>query len=276
MPIERNPQASEFKRLQEKCNESSWDEGVIHEFMKSGGQLRVWEMGAHHLLFYADREDLEEGKDIADELQRLLAWLEPPRPFTVYLWWRDDPRQLSANAWPTKREVNGGWTNTGSSEICVYRKEEWDRVVLHEMIHALEWDWTMPHKPLPCWDMEEGSKTTPALFEAWTELLAEWLWCGWHGVSWKEQRVWQDDQAVQLLARIGEEPWREDTNVFAYYVLKAALAPHMAFLWIYGNGQTVAEREKWMCRLPAEPLRRLRKKVAQTRPRSISLCMTKK
>ncbi len=233
-------------------------------------------MGGHRLVFHAKHEDLNEGAQIAQELQRLLAWLETPRPFTVYLWWRDDPRWLPADAWATRREVNGGWTSAGSNEICIYRQEEWDRVVLHEMIHALEWDWAMPQTPLPCWDLEEGSHTTPALFEVWTELLAEWLWCGWHGVSWKEQRVWQDEQAVQLLARIGDQPWREETNVFAYYVLKAAMAPHMAFLWIYGDAWTLEERKAWLCKLSMKPLRHLREKASRTRPVAISMRMTKK
>jgi hypothetical protein len=151
----------------------------------------------------------------------------------------------------------------------VYRSEEWDRVVLHEMIHALEWDWQMPTKPFPCWGLESESDLFPALFEAWTELLAEWLWCVWHNVSWETQRAWQDKQAVQVLVR-QKGPWKENTSVFAYYVLKSTLAPNFAFLWIHGNGDNV------LCDLVQPELTRLRSlaKAKTTTPETISLRMS--
>jgi len=100
--------------------------------------------------------------------------------------------------------------------------------------------------------MEESLQgdITEALFEAATELNAEWLWCIVHspdndheGETWKRQRVWQMDQALAILQR--QKPgWQEDTSVFAYYVLKAALAMEMEnFLvgWLSNSIDT----EKW-------------------------------
>jgi hypothetical protein len=146
------------------------------------------------------------------------------------------------------------------------------------MIHALEWDWKMPTRPLACWGLGDEAETSPALFEAWTELYAEWLWCAWTDTPWEKQRAWQKKQAVQILARQGTRVWSEDTSVFAYYVLKAALAPHIGFLLVHGNGDSTADRYALLCRLAAPELAAMRadaqpgKPVAK--PKAISLRMT--
>ncbi len=211
--------------------------------------------------------------EIAATTDALFAWLGVPHGFTILLFWRHDPRVIQADEWPSKRTVNGGWAVPGSSEITVYRAEEWERVLLHESIHALEWDWHMPESPLPCWGLGDESVVQPALFEAWTELYAEWLWCGWHNVPWQVQRAWQDMQATQVLARAATN-WKENTNIFAYYVLKAALAPHIEFLWVFGNGKNTAERTQVLCGLVEPELARLRAAASTTRPVALSMRMT--
>ena len=211
---------------------------------------------------------------VATQTDALLTWLGTPRGFTVYLYWRNDPRRLTADEWPSRRNVNGGWTVPGSRDITVYRSEEWDRVLIHETIHALEWDWDMPEQPMPCWKFRSHDKLQPALFEAWTELYAEWLWCGWHNVPWSTQRSWQDAQAIQILARAKRRrTWSEDTNVFAYYVLKAALAPHMPFLWVHGK-VVVADWAYILCDMIEADLARLHKAAAAATPTNISMRMT--
>jgi hypothetical protein len=275
------PTPAEQRLISQQIRETTWDDGVLRAFMSVDGdaRIRAWNIRLpqrqHRLLLIvpSSATAVATQKAIAEELGRLLGMLHPPRAFTTILWWRDDPRRLAADAWPTRREINGGWTVAGSSVICVYRSEEWTRVVLHEMIHALEWDWHMPYTdPLPCWGLPAGSRMMPAFFEAWTELLAEWLWCGFYRVDWGHQRAWQDMQACQILARhpVGK-PWVENTSVFAYYVLKAALAPYMPTLWF-----SVAQpTEAVLCEWTAEPLRKLRDTAHHdTRPAAISLRMT--
>jgi hypothetical protein len=128
--------------------------------------------------------------------------------------------------------------------------------------------------------MPKGSQVYPALFEAWTELLAEWMWVAWHfeGIeAWYSQRAWQEKQAIQILARSGHEegePWKENTSVFAYYVLKAALAPWVAELWVHGNGESSAERERILCSLGGSELDRLRGIAETVKPVAMSMRMT--
>jgi hypothetical protein len=232
----------------------------------------AWDIGHHTLLFLADSQT--DGQRVAEECWKLWEWLGAP-PSICILWWRDDPRRLAANAWPSKDTVNGGWTYQNSNTIHIYRSEEWDRVFLHEMIHALGWDWKMPEKPLACWGLTPHSKTHPALFEAWTELYAEWLWCIWHHESpaaWDAQLAWQETQALQILARyrvLGMRSWNEDTSVFAYYVLKAALAPHIAQLLLFGPGDSTT-----LCKLSAPNVAALWAKSRDIVPRDMTLRMT--
>ncbi len=256
--------------------ESTWDEGRISEFVGSAGIVgKLWPMGPHRIILYATAaEHTRHGPNIAATCGKLWDWLGVIRPFTLVLWWRNDPRKIAADEWPSRLTVNGGWTMQNSSVIFVYRSEEWDRVFLHEMIHALGWDWEMPAKPFACWEFPTGSQLTPALFEAWTELYAEWLWCVWNFSdygAWKRQRAWQERQALEILARAQQRggPWRENTSVWAYYVLKAALAPHISHFLLHGRGSDAD-----LCRLSVPALTELAKKALRVRPRAISLRMT--
>jgi hypothetical protein len=193
----------------------------------------------------------------------------------IYLLWIDNPRSIEANEWPSRQSVNGGWTIPNTNTIYIYRQEEWDRVFLHEMIHALNWDWKMPTEPLQCWKFTENDTIYPHLFEAWTELYAEWLWCGWHNQSWEKQREWQNKQALQILSRRNiDTTWKENTSVFAYYILKAILAPHIEFLWAFGNGQTADERLKILCSLVTPTLEQLRIEAKEIQPTKLSMRMT--
>ncbi len=203
----------------------------------------------HRLLFWSKQP---KGQAIAEQLARMFVWLGVHKPITVVLWYIDAPRILQANEWPTAAHVNGGWTIPNTSTIFIYRQEEWDRVVFHELIHALGWDWRMPETPLACWGFSTHSEVFPHLFEAWTELLAEWMWVSWHAEefkAWEAQCRWQRHQAAQVLARWPQgTPWKEDTNIFAYYVLKAALAPYIAPLLLKGPGKP-EERDRFLCSL---------------------------
>lgn len=270
---QKEPRKLSSQEYEKTLQQADWDEGVIQKFqtrpdvtgyaidLRGGGKLILFTTA------YNPR--------IAEETDALLQWIGTPPGFTVNLWWRDDPRYIEADEWPSRRTVNGGWTYSNSNSIVVYRSEEWDRVLIHEVIHAMGWDWKMPTSPLACWKMSEQDTFEPALLEAWTELYAEWLWCGWNSVAWEEQRIWQDKQAIQILARQKDTPWKENTNVFAYYVLKAALAPHFAFLWCFGNGKTDEEKTAVLCGLVTPELERLRGLAQSETPTAMSLRMTK-
>jgi hypothetical protein len=229
---------------------------------KSSGRLILFATASHNI------------ESVARHIDRLLTWLGVPANFIVHLWLQDWPRRISADEWPDRLSVNGGFAVPGIPEIFVYREEEYDRVVIHEIIHAMKWDWKMPETPLPCWGIR--GRIMPHLFEAWTELYAEWLWCGWHNVSWDIQMRWQQLQATQILARFqtSGRNWNENTNIFAYYILKAALAPHIAFLWTFGNGVVESERLYVLCNLVKSNMEILQNVASHTIPTELSMRMT--
>lgn len=270
--------SDEHRLVQKQLEDSDWDEGVIRDFTAQHDTLSVAvDLDEHAtILFFGKAEDVaHELPAIANQTRQILSWLGVNgRRFVFLLFWRKDPRHCAVDEWPSRRNVNGGWTVPGSMEIVVYRSEEWDRVFLHETIHTMEWDWKMPTQPLPCWGLGEKAIVAPHLFEAWTELYAEWLWCGWHDVPWSTQRAHMDAQAVQILARVAGRDWNEDTNVFAYYVLKAALAPAFPFLWAFRNGDSPDERSAILCHLVTPRLAELRRMASRTTPTACSLRMT--
>ena len=222
-------------------------------------------------------QSTEEIPRISQEVNALFTWLDAPRGFTLLLFWREDPRICRADEFPNRKNVNGGYTYIGSQNIIVYRKEEWDRVVLHEAIHALGWDLKiMPESPLRCWGLDSNARLMPTLFEAWTELYAEWLWCGWHNKSWATQIKWSTHQALQIYARYlrSKKSWNENTNVYAYYILKAALAPHIGFIWISHSNMSKDELNFIMCDLARPKLEEFRLKGETAKPIEFSLRMT--
>jgi len=211
-------------------SKNDWDAGAISSALSMPSN--AYDGNSYTILIWGNAVP-----KIAQQAIHMLTWLGAPAGFQVYLYWRNDPRHAEANEKLTPGNVNGGFAVPGISKIYIYRSEEWDRVLLHESIHALGWDW--PEFPIqPCWKLSSSSKLMPTLFEAWTELFAEWLWCLWYappsdttGTTWIKQRKWQNMQALQVLAR-ADPVWNETTNVFAYYVLKAALAPYLPLLLI--------------------------------------------
>ena len=204
------------------------------------------EDGVYKMIVYCKKSDslLNE----ASWAFRILRFLGAPTGFTVNWWCIDKPRLVEPNMFPTRAEVNGGWAYRGRPAVWVFRLEEWDRVLIHECVHALNWDIYPSATVKACLEESINGTLVDALGEAATEIIAEWFWSIIHspvkditGVTWEKQKAWQLKQAGQILARCPEQ-WSEDTSVFAYYLLKAALAKEdtVFFLGWY-SGDTSAE-----------------------------------
>lgn len=248
----------------------TWDGGLIKNYIeKQEVKAYAFDLQTAKATLY-----LWTHKDplvIADTVERLLLWLGVPEHFKVHLWMCNTPRKITATEWPSRLTVNGGWAIPNQPEIFVYREEEFERVILHESIHALGWDWPVGPKPPSCWNIH--GELAPHLFEAWTECYAEWLFCAWYNIPWKTQLAWQKTQALQILAR-APSPWKEDTNVFAYYIVKAALSPHIEFLLPFQSGKTHEEKMFVLCELVSSAIQSLRDEAQHISPTEISLRMS--
>jgi len=163
---------------------------------------------------------------------RLLGWMTRRKAVTWYWWDQEWPRSLPSAEEPRKEHLNGGWAIPGIPEVHVYRREEAHKVMLHETIHALLLDVPPALVDGPRTEFEGilGRKLWPHLGEAFTELYAEWLWSIASARTlenakerWIYQLACSEDQAATLWARIRDSKQDEDTNVFAYYILKWVL-----------------------------------------------------
>ena len=147
---QRKLSSDERRQVRNEVLTDGFDEGEIHKFMedpKTQGIAIDLAGGGKLVLFTQDTiADVANVAEVVNEVDALLLWLGTPVGFTVYLWWRDDPRILEADEWPTRRNVNGGWAMPGSNSIYIYRKEEYDRVLLHETIHAMNGIGTCPKR----------------------------------------------------------------------------------------------------------------------------------
>jgi hypothetical protein len=214
-----------------------------------GGRTAAWIRGLGRDTTWISVRDVRSGsvvhvvsprslRELLREIRfglRLMAWMSP-KPLTWYWWDQPWPRVLPAGVDPGREHVNGGWAVPGIREVHVYRREEAHKVLLHESIHALRLD-------VPAATVEPvrhqfeaalGRRLWPHLGEAFTELFAEWLWAIASSRSlldarsrWNYQLKCSETQAAEVWNRIHDSRANEDTNVFAYYVLKWVLMLHV-------------------------------------------------
>jgi hypothetical protein len=166
----------------------------------------------------------------------ILGWMSATTPVTWYWWDQEWPRVLPVGAVPGKEHLNGGWAVPGVPEVHVYRREEAHKVMIHECIHALGLDIpTAVMDPIRVrFESALGRQLWPHLGEAFTEFYAEWLWsiASSKGIAdadkrWVYQLACSEGQAAVVWNRIRGLGEAEDTNVFAYYVLKWVLMQHV-------------------------------------------------
>jgi len=189
----------------------------------------------HMIHVVSDRPSTSKGlqEDITLGL-RLMGWLSK-KPVTWYWWDQPWDRRMPAGVDPGRDHINGGWAIPGVPEVHVYRREEAHKVMIHECIHALGLDVDRGYVTpvLHQFETALGRRLWPHLMEAYTEFYAEFLWSIASSSSlqgakdaWTYQLACSEKQAAQVWARIHDATKDEDTNVFAYYVLKWVLMQH--------------------------------------------------
>ena len=251
----QHPNRPENQQRLETLRNELWDNGIIAAWVsRPDTECLVFKSPKHTINLWGKQGAATDRLLDAQHCFRILEFMGAPEGFVVNWWPIPVKRVTKAGAFPTRAEVNGGWAFRGRPAIWVFREEEWDRVVIHEAIHALGWDVHPSSTVISCLEETLKGDITDALFEAATELNAEWLWAVIHsppddtkGVTWERQHEWQMKQAAAILLR-NEGGWSEDTSVFAYYVLKAALAIEMErFMvdWLSDSVDTEIWCEYW-------------------------------
>jgi hypothetical protein len=211
---------------------------------------------------------------------RIMAWMST-RPY-VWFWWDQDwMRLLPARVDPGREHVNGGWAVPGVLEVHVYRREEALKVMIHESVHALglDVDAAAVEPVLARFEVLLGRRLWPHLGEAYTELFAEWLWAVANARSevdaarrWSRQVECSSGQAAAIWTRIRDSRAAEDTNVFAYYVLKWVLMGHLREALLQPS-HAVSRWYEWFM-LARPELEALADAVAATEDRRLRMGMT--
>ena len=247
--IEELPPARD--ELQRRIEADGFDGGRTAAWARdlTGAERAIWRSvrdrrTGHTIHCMSDRHGEELTPDLVLGL-RLMAWMRSPAGGSSLTWfWWDQPwaRRMPARAAPSRDHLNGGWAVPGVPEVHVYRREEAHKVLLHETVHALKLDVlaAMLDPVRVAFEHDLGGRRLwPHIGEAYTELLAEWLWAIAGSRTgtladvrrrWRLQRECARGQAAIVWSRIRELPAHaaEDTNVFAYYVLKYVLMLHEA------------------------------------------------
>jgi hypothetical protein len=122
--------------------------------------------------------------------------------------------------------VNSGYTQHGNT-IIVFRREEHEKVIIHELIHALDIDDCSRY--FDYW-MTAGERMFCAnnrYFEAYTEYIATMIWLDYKNIDIKKQ-LEHNERVIEYLNYYMSvhniiDPCYLPGNVFSYYYLKHAL-----------------------------------------------------
>ena len=269
------------KALRSKVSTNSFDRGVTASWLRSLAAptfVGVRSATGHTIHVVSDRDRTA----IEPELRRalsLMTWLSSV-PLTWYWWDQPWVRELPGGVEPGPEHLNGGWAVPGIPEVHVYRREEALKVMIHESIHARLLD--VPHDlvagALVQFEALLGRRLWPHLGECYTELFAELLWAVASATSvsgalhlWSSQRQCSTKQAGQVWARIHDSHEAEETNVFAYYILKWVLMQHEEVF--FAPNHCVDRWFVWFQEMRPK-LEELRQKYARSESECLSLAMT--
>ncbi len=145
---------------------------------------------------------------------------------------------------------NGGYTSMSDyrskTEVVVFREQDWSKVLIHELLHAFEWEKDLSNKPvyIPEWINNSTKKINvrfgEAFVEAWAVILHGWCL----GLPLKVEQDWSLHRAQMLYTK---RPWKETTSVFSYYIVKAAiLRPNVVCcLFKFLTGETTISWSDW-------------------------------
>jgi hypothetical protein len=156
------------------------------------------------------------------------------------------PKQLPGRRMTMIRgeDVNSGMTVTATKHIYIWREEEIEKVLIHELLHALELDHHFWHKRWSAQFREKwGIDSNYYVAEAWCEATAVFYYqvflryCGVHmkldDTIIRDETRHSKRVCCQILHHFGYKSfqdiinnpsrWQEDTNVWSYYICKYAL-----------------------------------------------------
>jgi hypothetical protein len=170
----------------------------------------------------------------------------------------------------TPHHVNSGVTIRKNDVTClaVVRKEEWQKVLLHEMLHycvadLFEYDRRYDKNIASLFGTRFiflDHRDTLRLQEAYVETVATLLYAKKAGLKMRRVGVAACRNVAKLLYHYGFEDaetagrveWRESTHVFSYYVVKACLVMNMRQFMRWQDEEGMCFGNRWPMRRVTE------------------------
>lgn len=183
-------------------------------------------------------------ESVSKYLIGMISWLHVlknflPAELNIYLYLLPHNKKLTEINPYSPDNVNSGYSyyTRTEADIVIFRKEEWFKVFLHETFHSCHLDFA----GLCACSIKKlfKIKSEYRVYESYTECWARLINCIYHSYYQKkrltevirEEVVYSIQNAAKVLAYTGHsyrelfnsESYREDANVFCYYVLTAIL-----------------------------------------------------
>lgn len=131
--------------------------------------------------------------------------------------------------------INGGFTYTNSNEIFISRKEEYSKVILHEMIHHItninndNWDIDNINKLKKHFNISNKTKLIPneAVVELWASIYNILFISFEYKIPYKillyKELECTLNQSYKLKLFQKNKEWVENTNAYCYVIFKTIL-----------------------------------------------------
>jgi hypothetical protein len=158
-----------------------------------------------------------------------LALSRPPRRMVLKITLLGARKIWCGESVLTPCHVNSGWTEFGRgfgiTRVQIYRREDWSKVLLHELLHACDWDRLAPGG-VPANAPANSRLPNEPASEAIVEAVAVWLHSNMLATDRTDLAgIWRAEQAHtrKLAAHVLSRTFTATTNVRSYYLLKAGL-----------------------------------------------------
>lgn len=139
--------------------------------------------------------------------------------------------------------VNTGLTTSyynNFSKITIYRQEEWFKVLIHELIHAFNFDFRENYDAFKelkkYYDIDSDFNLNESYVEFWARLINVIYFCEIKSINrekfdnnfkkyFKKEILHSIDSGLKILSLISihNDNYKENSNVFAYYIITSLL-----------------------------------------------------
>jgi len=158
-----------------------------------------------------------------------------PKKLNIYLYLTPVKKTLAQNCHYMPANINSGYSyfthNKEFADIVVFRREDWFKVFIHECFHAAHLDFAISYKHQACQIVElPQSLPYETYCETWARILDSLI--NVSEIEKQKQHSLAVAKKIMSVCNMSAEDYlanklyTEDTNMFCYYLLTAAVINH--------------------------------------------------